>query len=507
MTVVGVLSLGGATGLSGPFLKDATQFVGAIPSSGASGVVVEDEVGTSAVSVSEVNAANQLGAGGIGGPTLDMADDLGIPATVLDAYKKAAKGANVSDTRCAIRWQILAGIGKVESNHAAGGRLNAAGAAMPAILGPVLNGGGFASISDHDGGRWDGDSTWDRAVGPMQFIPATWKAFGVDGSGDGVPDPNNVYDSTLAAANYLCHGSADLSTDSGLTNALLRYNHSMAYVATVRAWIATYDAGLVVTDDLGPVANLPVPTGQTGGPTDDVKSTDQKDNDNKDSTPTADPPTDDPTSDPPTEPDPEPDPDPTEPDPDPTEPEPDTEAPSRVVNLTATVTGPTSIDLGWDAATDNVGVAIYEITHGDGSLTEIAGDSTSATIEELAPDTTYDFRVRAVDAAGNPGSFSEIVSATTGGEEPDPDPTCDPAADPECEPTDDPTCDPEQDGEDAAGAASEGDTDGELPDECDATTPTDDPTGSTTDGPEDPNTSTTIRVTSPWRGRTRNLVP
>src|SRR3546814_20580862 len=64
------------------------------------------------------------------------------------------------------------------------------------------------------GGRWDGDARWDRAVGPMQFIPGTWKSFGVDGSGDGLADPNNVFDAATAAARYLCHGGNDRSTRS-----------------------------------------------------------------------------------------------------------------------------------------------------------------------------------------------------------------------------------------------------------------------------------------------------
>ncbi len=180
--------------------------------------------------------------------------DLTIPGIVLEAYQRAADRLAVEAPTCRLRWQILAGIGKIESNHARGGRVTPAGDAAPPILGPVLNGfGPVAAISDHDGGRWDGDTVWDRAVGPMQFIPGTWAGFGADGSGDGVADPNNVFDATVAAGRYLCAGGADLATEPGLVGALLRYNHSVPYVAKVRAWIAAYDSGQAVpTEEVGP---------------------------------------------------------------------------------------------------------------------------------------------------------------------------------------------------------------------------------------------------------------
>ena len=46
----------------------------------------------------------------------------------------------------------------------------------------------------------------DRAVGPMQFLPASWARYGADGNGDGVRDPHQLDDAALAAAAYLCAG-------------------------------------------------------------------------------------------------------------------------------------------------------------------------------------------------------------------------------------------------------------------------------------------------------------
>jgi membrane-bound lytic murein transglycosylase B len=84
--------------------------------------------------------------------------------------------------------------------------------------------------------------TYDRAVGPMQFIPGTWRSAGVDASGDGIADPNNVYDAAFAAARYLCAGAGGLRTDTeaGFRAAAFSYNHSAAYVNEVWDGSALY---------------------------------------------------------------------------------------------------------------------------------------------------------------------------------------------------------------------------------------------------------------------------
>ncbi|USQ87715.1 lytic transglycosylase domain-containing protein [Streptomyces phaeoluteigriseus] len=177
------------------------------------------------------------------GPVAIGGTESGIPATVLDAYKKAAASLAGSKPGCNLPWELLAAIGKVESGHARGGNVDADGKTRSAILGPVLDGNGFANISDTDNGAFDGDTTHDRAVGPMQFIPSTWEWAGRDGNGDGAKDPNNIYDAALAAGHYLCRYSWDMSTDAGLRSAILSYNNSTDYYNTVVSWLEYYRKG------------------------------------------------------------------------------------------------------------------------------------------------------------------------------------------------------------------------------------------------------------------------
>ncbi|GLX20029.1 lytic murein transglycosylase [Streptomyces lavendulae] len=186
----------------------------------------------------------------------------GIPASVLAAYRAAEQRVAADDPGCGLRWQLLAAIGKVESGQARGGQVDAAGTTLRPILGPVLDGNGFANISDTDRGAFDGDARYDRAVGPMQFIPSTWAAWGQDANGDGRRDPNNVHDAALAAGRYLCAGDRDLRTGAGLDRAVLSYNQSAEYLRTVRSWFAYYLQGAhEVPDAGGSGAGAGVPAG------------------------------------------------------------------------------------------------------------------------------------------------------------------------------------------------------------------------------------------------------
>jgi hypothetical protein len=173
-----------------------------------------------------------------------MAAKLGIPEVALQAYAYAEITARRSQPGCNLTWTTLAGIGKIESDHgrAQGAKLGQDGKALPSIVGPPLDGqGGRKAIQDTDGGQLDTDRSWDRAVGPMQFIPATWKQYAVDADNDGVADINDIDDASLAAANYLCASNRDLATPDGWKAAIASYNAVDIYLQDV------YNA----TDDYG----------------------------------------------------------------------------------------------------------------------------------------------------------------------------------------------------------------------------------------------------------------
>ena len=162
----------------------------------------------------------------------------------LDAYWKAAARLNTEAPACAMRWEVLAGISRTEGRHGTygGSSPNFEGDVDPPIIGIPLNGGNnTAVVTDSDGGAWDGDPTHDRAVGPMQFIPSSWRFYGADGDGDGEADPQNLYDATLAAGRLLCRQGTAYDTEAGLRAGLFTYNRSTHYVDVVSGYIRSYD--------------------------------------------------------------------------------------------------------------------------------------------------------------------------------------------------------------------------------------------------------------------------
>ncbi len=186
------------------------------------------------------------------GPALlaNSSRTFGIPATVLDAYQRAESRTASSDPRCHMSWPLLAAIGQVESGQARGGDVDSSGRARQPILGPALNGtNGNGAMSNTFGTRYDQQGQWARAAGPMQFLPSTWTTWGADGNGDGVADPENVYDAALAASHYLCAGGGDLASPDGLRSAILSYNHSQQYLSTVLSWMRAYGQGGVSVPD------------------------------------------------------------------------------------------------------------------------------------------------------------------------------------------------------------------------------------------------------------------
>jgi membrane-bound lytic murein transglycosylase B len=174
--------------------------------------------------------------------------DTGIPVRALRAYAAADLVLSEEQPDCGIVWNTLAGVGSVESRHGAygGATLDADGWVMPRIVGPALDGDGFAEIGDTDGGEWDGDTEWDRAVGPMQFIPETWRRWGADGNGDDRRDPNHIDDAALAAARYLC-ASGPMTDPGSWRDAIFSYNPLARYVDDV-AEMATEYARLAARD-------------------------------------------------------------------------------------------------------------------------------------------------------------------------------------------------------------------------------------------------------------------
>ncbi|MEN3270784.1 MAG: hypothetical protein V7646_7678 [Pseudonocardia sp.] len=161
-----------------------------------------------------------------------------IPARALRAYGAAELAQRALTPGCRLSWTTLAAIGRVESDHGRLGRaeLDADGVSRPLIIGVPLDGsGGVREIRDTDGGRLDGDPTYDRAVGPMQFLPTTWARYGADGNGDGVRDPFQIDDAAAAAAAYLCADGRDTATGAGWWDGVLTYNRSVSYAQLVWA--------------------------------------------------------------------------------------------------------------------------------------------------------------------------------------------------------------------------------------------------------------------------------
>jgi membrane-bound lytic murein transglycosylase B len=159
----------------------------------------------------------------------------GIPERAVLAYAGAALAKSASAPACRLSWTTLAAIGKAESDHGRhdGSSIGADGTVSPPIYGVALNGDGVALIPDSDGGTIDGDAAADRAVGPMQLIPQTWRNWHTDGNGDGVEDPQNIEDAVMATTNYLCRASTALDTESGWRAAISAYNSAPSYLAKV----------------------------------------------------------------------------------------------------------------------------------------------------------------------------------------------------------------------------------------------------------------------------------
>jgi Transglycosylase SLT domain len=203
---------------------------------------------------------------------IDSLGQSGIPSVAVDAYVRAAGRLATEDPSCGISWTLLAAIGRVESNHGrfGGAMLRDDGYPTKPIRGIPLDGRpNVALIRDTDRGRLDGDTRYDRAVGPMQFIPSTWQSVGVDGNGDRRRDPNNLFDAAYGAARYLCDGDADLRNANDRAKAVRLYNNADEYVRVVLNLADMYETGAVQrlpAIGLPPMEPTPPPRPSPGPP-------------------------------------------------------------------------------------------------------------------------------------------------------------------------------------------------------------------------------------------------
>jgi membrane-bound lytic murein transglycosylase B len=165
---------------------------------------------------------------------------------VLKAYAGAAIATAATHPDCHLGWNTLAGIGQVETEHgqAGGSTVRPDGVADPTITGPELRGESTARVADTDQGALDDDTTWDRAVGPMQFLPATWAVYAQDGDRDGRADVNDIDDAALGAATLLCQSGGDLTSAGDWIAAITAYNPSADYNNQVAEAATRYAAVL-----------------------------------------------------------------------------------------------------------------------------------------------------------------------------------------------------------------------------------------------------------------------
>ena len=264
IAVVAPLVFAGAVGGAPPtFHAKAPAVHAAITPVAAVSPVGRDPSGPAVIAIQHAKTSFHVAAATISAPPPPMIVNapgaLGIPMVALAAYRNAEAKMAAAAPGCGVSWNLLAGIGRIESGHAGGGAVDARGTAVYPIYGPALDGtlpGNEVIIQSSVGNQ----VTYARAMGPMQFLPGTWARYAADGDGDGVADPQNLFDSTLAAARYLCSGGLNLRDPAGVMGAILRYNNSMAYAQNVLGWAAAYATG-VVPVDLPPIVGPPPPLG------------------------------------------------------------------------------------------------------------------------------------------------------------------------------------------------------------------------------------------------------
>ncbi|MGB7360490.1 MAG: lytic murein transglycosylase, partial [Mycobacterium sp.] len=248
--VLAPLVLAGAVGASAPSANLPTRDSAVMPLAAVE-LSPDDRSGASVVAVTKTPSPVRIAASNSSAPppaaVVNSPGALRIPSMALAAYRNAESMMTAAYPGCGVSWNLLAGIGRIESMHAYGGATDARGTAVRPIYGPTLDGtlpGNEVIVQSRSADR----VTYARAMGPMQFLPGTWSRYASDGDGDGKADVQNVYDASLAAARYLCSGGMNLRNQSDVMAAILRYNNSMAYARNVLSWAASYATGVVPVD-------------------------------------------------------------------------------------------------------------------------------------------------------------------------------------------------------------------------------------------------------------------
>ncbi|WP_255505742.1 lytic transglycosylase domain-containing protein [Mycetocola sp. JXN-3] len=227
--IVAALALGDRPAASAEEADLARASVPAAPSTGHQTPTDSPLIVTAEGMLPETSGTGSPGTDGPGTRWIvAVSERTGIPERALAAYTAAAARMAEESPRCSLGWNTLAGVGAVESDHGRihGASLSAEGVASPAIIGPALDGNGFAAIPDTDGGTLDGDPVWDRAVGPMQFIPDTWRRYGTG-------NIHSIDDAALAAGRYLCAAGTNLRDPDGWRRAVAAYNNTHDYAMAV----------------------------------------------------------------------------------------------------------------------------------------------------------------------------------------------------------------------------------------------------------------------------------
>lgn len=247
IAIIAPLVLAGAVGASAPTpVRDAavTPLAAVAPSA-------PSDAGASVVAVTKNPSDFHIAASAASAPppaiVVNSPGSMKIPAMALSAYRNAERMMAAAAPKCGVSWNLLAGIGRIESMHANGGATDASGTPVNPIYGPALD-GTLAGNEVIELSRSADRVTYARAMGPMQFLPGTWARYASDGDGDGKADVQNLYDSTLAAARYLCSGGLNLRDPSQVMTAILRYNNSVAYARNVLSWAGGYATGVVPVD-------------------------------------------------------------------------------------------------------------------------------------------------------------------------------------------------------------------------------------------------------------------